>query len=52
MKITHNKVGQNLNLSDANKADKANSAKGSAAATDPLAALAGNKGSGDASSVS
>lgn len=27
MKITHNKVGQNLNLSDLNKADKAESAK-------------------------
>jgi negative regulator of flagellin synthesis FlgM len=27
MKITHNKVGQNLNLSDLNKTDKAESAK-------------------------
>lgn len=27
MKITHNKVGQNLNLSDLSKADKAESAK-------------------------
>lgn len=30
MKITHNKVGQNLNLTDSSRADKADSLKGKA----------------------
>ncbi|HWU43737.1 MAG TPA: flagellar biosynthesis anti-sigma factor FlgM [Bdellovibrio sp.] len=33
MKITHNKVGQNLNLSDSGKADKASSKASDAVAT-------------------
>ncbi len=40
VKITHNKVGQNLNLTDASKADKSGKAKGNAAATEAL--LTGN----------
>jgi negative regulator of flagellin synthesis FlgM len=52
MKITHNKVGQNLNLSDVGKADKANNPKGSAVGSDPLAELTGARGSNDASTVS
>jgi negative regulator of flagellin synthesis FlgM len=40
MKITHNKVGQNLNLTDAKKSEKAESALGSAnAASAKLDAL-------------
>ena len=53
MKITHNKVGQNVNLSDAGRTDKA-SAKGSAATSgaDALSELTGARGSNDASTVS
>ena len=49
MKITHNKVGQNLNLTDAGKADKANKAGGTAApaeakSVDPKSILAKDSG--------
>jgi len=41
MKITHNKVGQNLNLTDSTKADRADAAKNKAtAANTPAAAQA------------
>lgn len=44
MKITHNKVGQNLNLVDGPKADKANDAKGlkDAGSSGPAQSLLGN----------
>lgn len=50
MKITHNKVGQNLNLSDLNKTDKADSANKSEKASSASVASALG-GSADATSV-
>lgn len=46
MKITHNKVGQNLNLTDANKANKTSdsSKAGSAAQTNSSTAVSQNAG--------
>lgn len=42
MKITHNKVGQNLNLTDASRADKSKKSEGAAKATSSSAAEATN----------
>ena len=39
MKITHNKVGQNLNLSDAGKTDKAEKAKATSIASSSASVL-------------
>jgi len=50
MKITHNKVGQNINLSDSGRADKVNNPKGAPA--EALGGAVNAKSSGDASTVS
>ena len=54
MKITHNKVGQNLNLSDAGRTERAGQAgksKGVVSKDDMLSALDGPKSSDDSSKV-
>ncbi|MBC7742917.1 MAG: flagellar biosynthesis anti-sigma factor FlgM [Bdellovibrionaceae bacterium] len=50
MKITHNKVGQNLNLTDASKTDKA-AEKSKAGATKEITASAVQPSQGDAVKV-
>ena len=51
MKITHDKVGQNLNLTDSRKTEKSGGAKTSKISDDKLAALDSNAGVDSASRV-
>ena len=51
MKITHNKVGQNLNLNDSSKIDKADGAKGKSPANDIAGADVLSSSLGDSTKV-
>jgi len=51
MKITHNKVGQNLNLTDSSKSDKADGIKNNAAGATNKADLLSSTSLGESSKV-
>jgi negative regulator of flagellin synthesis FlgM len=50
MKVTHNKVGQNLNMTDAGRTDKAGKAKSGKINDEKLAALDTSENNGDMAS--